>query len=218
MKSCGAGHQAAESWLATSSRGSMLRGSQPGALLRSVWRSIAQTSRTRRAIRFGFRLWKGAANLKAVVARDESLNEWYGRTIAVERATAGPAIRRQDVHPLHHADIFMIEGMAMGDKAAHSHRIEIRPKGNRSRRRIIDVHGLMSWNIRTRWLWCLAFGGVQTQGSGNIQGVVPFWPRQGDAVYFSDQHMILMHVERMVSKRAIGHRPLFVVTGDHVGE
>jgi len=53
-----------------------------------------------------------------------------GRTIAVERATAGPAIRRQDVHPLHHADIFMIEGMAMGDKAAHSHRIEIRPKGN----------------------------------------------------------------------------------------
>jgi hypothetical protein len=68
----------------------MLRGSQPGALLRRVWRSIAQTSRTRRAIRFGFRLWKGAANLEAVVARNESLNEWYGRTIAVERATAGP--------------------------------------------------------------------------------------------------------------------------------
>src|SRR5438046_10675828 len=100
MKSCGAGHQAAESWLATSSRGSMLRGSQPGALLRSVWRSIAQTSRTRRAIRFGFRLWKGAANLIAVVARGESLHEWYGGALAGEGAAAGRAIVRQTVHPL----------------------------------------------------------------------------------------------------------------------
>jgi hypothetical protein len=31
-----------------------------------------------------------------------------------------------------------------------------------------------------------------------VQRVVPFWPGKGDAIYFCDQHMILMQVERMV--------------------
>src|ERR1700720_1918582 len=100
----------------------------------------------------------------------------------------------------------MIKGMAMRNKAAHCHRIEVRPKGNRSRRRIIDVHGLP---YRLSRLW---------QGTRNIQGVVPFWLGQSDTVYLGDQHMILVDVERMVSKRAIEHRPFFVVTGHHVGE
>ena len=46
----------------------------------------------------------------------------------VEIATAGLTGRGQDVHPLHHAEIFMIEGVAMRDKAADSDRIEIGPK------------------------------------------------------------------------------------------
>jgi len=49
--------------------------------------------------------------------------------VAVEDATAGLACCGWDVEALHHADILMIEGAAMPDEAAHSDRIEIRPKG-----------------------------------------------------------------------------------------
>ena len=86
------------------------------------------------------------ANLEFDPVRKESLNDWHGGIVAVERATAGLAFGGQDVERLHNTDILMIEGVAMPDKTADSDRIEIRPKGNRSRRRIIDAHEvLMFW-------------------------------------------------------------------------
>jgi hypothetical protein len=157
------------------------------------------------------------ANLEELApVRKESVNDWYG-SILVEHATAGLAFCGQDIEALHHADILMIEGVAMPDKAAHRHRIEIRPKGDRSWRRIIDVHGLMLWVYWTSWLQCRA-GGLETQGTRDIQGVVPFWLGEGDTVYFGDQYVVLMEVERMVRKRATVHRPFFIVTHDHVGK
>ena len=96
--------------------------------LRGICKWIAQVCRRRRAVRYGSRLPRRTADLEAAPTRNEFLDEWRSSGAIVETATAGPTIRRQDVHPLHHADILVIEGMAMRDKAAHGDRIEIGPK------------------------------------------------------------------------------------------
>ena len=58
-------------------------------------------------------------NLEFAPARQES-DEWHGGMVAVEHTTARPTFRGQDVEPLHRADILMIEGVAMRDKAPGS--------------------------------------------------------------------------------------------------
>src|SRR5689334_15103311 len=130
---------------------------------------------------------RSTANLQVAPTRYEFLDEWRGGSAIVETATAGLTGRGQDVEALHHAQIFMIQGMAMPDKTADRHWIEIGAKSNRSRWEIIDVDGITTARVS---------GG--THDTRDIQGVVPFGLRQGDAVYFCDQHMILMEVERMV--------------------
>ena len=66
--------------------------------------------------------------------------------IAFGHTTAGLTFCGQDIDPLHHADVLMVEGVAMRDKATGSDRMEISPIGNRSGRRIIDVHEVpMTW-------------------------------------------------------------------------
>ena len=79
-----------------------------------------------------------------------------------DRATGGRTFGGQDVHPLHHAEILMVEDMAMRDKAAHGDRIEIRPKRDRSRRCEIDVR-------RTGW-WTSWHGDVGLPGGHMAAG------------------------------------------------
>jgi hypothetical protein len=89
-------------------------------------------------------LKRATTNLEPAFARQEPF--WQARMIAFGHATAGLTFCGQDVDPLHHADILMVEGVAMRDKAPGSDRMEISPIGNRSGRRIIDVHEvLMIW-------------------------------------------------------------------------
>jgi hypothetical protein len=102
--------------------------------------------------------------------------------VAVEYATAGLTFRGQDIEPLHHADILMSDDVAMHDKAPGGNRIEVRPKGNRSWRIIIDAGA----------------GGLETHGSRNNQSVMPFRPGNGDIVNLCHQNVILMDMERMV--------------------
>ena len=123
--------------------------------------------------------------MEAASARDESLDQRQGGTVAVNPATAGRTFRGPDVEPLHHADILMNEGVAMHDKAPGSDRIEVRPKGNRSWRSIVDV------------LRCRA-GGLEADGSRNNQSVMPFWPGKGDTVNLRHQNVILVDMEWMV--------------------
>ena len=97
-------------------------------LLPDIIKAIVRIWRGRRAVRYGSRLSWSTANREAAPTCNESLNERHGSLVAVELATAGLTGRGQDVHPLHHADILVIEGVAMRDKAAYRHRIEIGPK------------------------------------------------------------------------------------------
>src|SRR5262249_6155575 len=67
------------------------------------------------------------ADLEAVPHRQPRLQIWLVFSY-VDRATAGLTRGGPDIHPLHHAHILMIDGMAMRDKAARRDRIEIHPK------------------------------------------------------------------------------------------
>ena len=80
------------------------------------------------------------AERKAVLHRQQLLQIWVGSS-DVEAATAGLTCGGQDVEPLHHAEILMVDDMTMRDKAAHGDRIEIHPKCDRARRCQIDVVG-----------------------------------------------------------------------------
>ena len=111
--------------------------------------------------------------MEVASARNESLDQWQRGTVAVKLATAGRTFRGPDVEPLHHADILMNEGVAMHDKAPGSDRIEVRPKGNRTWRIIVDA-------------------------SRNNQSVMPFRLGNGDTVNLCHQNVILMDMERMV--------------------
>ena len=93
--------------------------------------------------------------------------------VAVEYATARLTFRGQDVEPLHHADILVREDVAMHDKAPGSNRIEVRPKGNRTWRIIVDA-------------------------SRNNQSVMPFRLGNGGTVNLCHQNVILVDMERMV--------------------
>ena len=100
--------------------------------LHGICKPIAQVCRRHWTVRYELRPSRRTANLEAAPTRNESLDEQHGSLVVVELATAGPTFRGQDVHPLHHADIFVIEDVAMSDKAADGDRIEIRPKRDRS--------------------------------------------------------------------------------------
>src|SRR5689334_23369129 len=70
-------------------------------------------------------LLRSTANLEAALERLQK----SGCTIAlVECTPTRCTLRGQNVHPLHHTQILMIEDVAMRNKTADSHRIEVRPK------------------------------------------------------------------------------------------
>src|ERR1700730_923384 len=95
----------------------------------------------------------------------------------------------------------MRERMAMHNKAAHCNWIEMNPKSNRSKLSVINV-GRKSARRRNY--------------AGYDHSVVPFGVRKSLAIYLRQQKMILMNVKRVIAKRAIDHRPLFIVVGDRV--
>ena len=66
---------------------------------------------------------RAGADLELAPTRQQLAEIWLDSLIAVQLATAGLTGRGQDIHPLHHAEILMIERMAMRDKAADSDRI-----------------------------------------------------------------------------------------------
>jgi hypothetical protein len=53
-------------------------------------------------------------------------------------------LRLPDLHPLHHADVFMLQHMAMHDEVAFGDGIVIGPEGHRARRGLIDVLGVLA--------------------------------------------------------------------------
>src|SRR5439155_8053396 len=107
------------------------------------------------------------------------------------------------------------------DKAPDRPRIEIGPKCDRSVRNIIDVW-LLRGKVRIKYTAMPPWRRARTirlrLRAGNKDGVMPLGPRERLVVDFDKQKMILMDVERMVGKRTIDHRPLFVISGNHVFE
>ena len=113
-------------------------------------------------------------------------------------ATAALAARRQHVHSLHHADIFMAKRMAMHNKASNGVEIKMSPKGDGSERGRIDVYcrSIIGRLSRPRRLWCW----TGRNCTRHNEGVVPFGPGEGYIVDLSHQNWILMDVEWMVRK------------------
>ena len=101
------------------------RGSLPGISM-----AIASVCRRRPTVRYGSRLSRRTANPEAAPTRSEFLDEGPSSSAIVENAMAGRTFRGQDVEPLHHAEILMIEGMAMPDETADSDRIEVGSEGD----------------------------------------------------------------------------------------
>src|SRR5436190_7107209 len=119
-------------------------------------------------------------------------------------AAAGLVFGREDVQPLHHAEILMGKGVTMHDKAPDGPRIEIGPKRDGSEGNIlIDV-----WHTPIGLRHC----------ARNKDRVMPLRRGESLVVDLGEQKMILMDVERMIGKGTIGHRPLFVIAGDHMTE
>src|SRR5262245_17153756 len=76
---------------------------------------------------------------------------------------------RQDIYPLHHAEILMRQHVAMRHKAAHRDRIEVGPKRDRPALTRIDIgRGVVR------------HGGLRDD-RGDDDGIVPFRSHQGRA-------------------------------------
>src|SRR5438046_4119636 len=80
-------------------------------------------------------------------------------------AAAGLVFGREDVQPLHHADILMGKTVAMHDETPHSDGVEIDAKGYRA-----DIHILVE--VRPRGRQRQWPGGLRLS-TGHKDGVVP---------------------------------------------
>src|SRR5436190_15613418 len=106
-------------------------------------------------------------------------------------AAARLVFGREDVQPLHHAEVLMCKTVAMHDETPDSLGVEIDAKGYRA-----DIHILIEV-----WLIGLARKSCGLWFSpGNEDSVVPFRLVEFYTVDVGEQKRVLMDVERMIRK------------------
>src|SRR4029450_12110869 len=108
-------------------------------------------------------------------------------------AAARLVFGREDVQPLHHADVLMGEGVAMHDETPDRLGVEIDTEGDRA-----DLHILVE--VRPRVRQRQRPDGLRLS-TGNKDGVVPLGYIELYAVDVGDQKRVLVDVERVVRKR-----------------
>src|SRR5438105_3873556 len=184
----------------------------PTALMsRSGWGSLPNVATHLTAFANGCLCKRARDTMLPLAHLPRSVIHYVGNTTT--RLTS----RRQDIEPLHHAHILMCKGVAMHDKASDGPGIEVDPKGDGPVPSLVDVWlprgGKLTATQRRR----ARLSGLRN-GARDKDGVMPLRCGERLAVYLGDQKMILMDVERMVAKRTINHRPLFVIARNHVVE
>src|SRR4051794_19733464 len=92
---------------------------------------------------------------------------------------------RQDVQPLHHAEVLVCKTVTMHDETPDSLGAEVDAKGYRADIHILIEVWLMGIARKSRGLWL---------SPGNKDGVVPLGPIEFNAVDVGDQKRVLMDV------------------------